>query len=138
MRLKIEDTAIKLAEAISLRSEDPYKKVGCVILNKDGRILSLGYNGLQSGKNVDLNFWQDRDYRRTFMIHAEANALSCISRYDNPYLLVSTLLPCKNCAINIAAYNIKKLIYKEDYYKDMLALDIFKFYNIEIIKYENN
>lgn len=136
MRPEIEEMAIRLAETISLRSEDPFKKVGCAILNKENKILSLGYNGLQPKQVVDNNFWEDRDARRIRVIHAETNALSCITRYDNPYLLACTLLPCSSCAVNIAAYGIKKVIYKEDYNKDMLALDIFKFYNIEIIKYE--
>ena len=71
------------------------------------------------------------------MIHAEINALSCISRYDKPHLLASTLLPCSSCATTIAAHNIKKVLYLEEYDKDQKALDIFKFYNIKLIRYNN-
>jgi len=134
MRLNIEELALEIAKVSSLRSEDPHKKVGCSIFNKEGRLLSIGYNGIQSKQIVPTDFWKDRDLRREYVIHAETNALSCISRYDNPYLLASTLCPCKNCAINISSYGIKKIIYIEDYDKDKLAKNIFKFYNIEIIK----
>lgn len=134
MRIKIEDFAIRIAETAALRSEDPYKKVGCAILNKEKRFLSMGYNGVRPNQIVSANFWKDRDKRRVYMIHAETNALSCISRYQNPFLIASTLMPCSNCAINISSYGIKKVLYKEDYEKDMLAKKIFKFYNIEVIK----
>lgn len=134
MRIKIEDFAIRIAETAALRSEDPYKKVGCVILNKEKRFLSMGYNGVRPNQIVSGDFWKDRDKRRVYMIHAETNALSCISRYQNPFLIASTLMPCSSCAINISSYGIKKVLYKEDYEKDMLAKKIFKFYNIEVIK----
>jgi dCMP deaminase len=134
-RISFEDLAIKFALSSAERSEDPYKKVGCSILNKEGRLLSIGYNGLTSKKEVNNSFWEDRDERRTYMIHAEVNALACISRYDNPYLIATSLLPCSACAINIVSYGIKKVLYLEEYHRDQKSLDIFKFYNIDIIKY---
>lgn len=100
-------------------------------------MLSIGYNGVQSKQKIKDKFWSDRDERRKYIIHAETNALSCLTRYDSPYLLASTLLPCSSCAINIASYGIKEIIYLEEYEKDVLAKKIFKFYNINISKYEN-
>jgi len=134
-RISFEDMAIKFAISASERSEDPYKKVGCSILNKEGRLLSIGYNGLTSKKNIENNFWDNRDERRLYMIHAETNALACISRYDDPYLMATTLLPCSSCAINIVSHGIKKILYIEEYDKEQKSFDIFKFYNIEIFKY---
>ena len=49
-------------------------------------------------------------------------------------LLAVSLLPCSSCATMIAAYKIPQIIYKEEYNKDMKAHEIFKFYNIELIK----
>jgi len=136
-RISIETLAINIAKEAALRSEDHFKQVGVCVLNEEGRVLSIGYNGLQSKQKIKKSFWNNRDLRRSYVIHAEINALSCISRYDNPYLLASTLSPCHSCAASIAAYGIKKVIYIEDYVKDMLANKIFKFYNIELIKYED-
>lgn len=133
-RTSFLEMAMSMAIESSKRSEDPYKKVGCVILNKEGRILSIGYNGLSPKQKINNLFWVDRDKRRKYIIHAETNALSCISRYDNPYILVSTLLPCAACASNIASYGIKKVFYKEDYDKDESAKEIFKFYKIKLCK----
>jgi len=134
-RISFEDMAMNIAINASLRSEDRFKKVGCCILNKDGRLLSVGYNGLQSKQKVNNLFWKNRDLRREYVIHAETNALSCITRYDKPYLLACTLLPCQCCSINIASYGIEKVIYMDDYIRDQKSINIFKFYKIELIKY---
>ena len=135
-RMSFEDMAMNLALVVSQRSEDPYQKVGVCILDKNGRVLSLGYNGIRPKDERDNDFWNDRDNRRKYIIHAETNALSCITRYDHPYILASTLLPCSCCAINIASYGIEKVIYLEDYKNDQSAYEILKFHNIELKKYE--
>jgi len=135
-RMSFEDMAMNLALVVSQRSEDPYQKVGVCILDKNGRVLSLGYNGIRPKDERDNDFWNDRDNRRKYIIHAETNALSCITRYDHPYILASTLLPCSCCAINIASYGIEKVIYLEDYKNDQSAYEILKFHNIKLKKYE--
>jgi len=134
MRISFEEMAIKVASVVKDRSEDPYKKVGVCVLNKEGRILSVGYNGLLSKQQISNDFWEDRDERRKYIIHAETNALSCITRYDEPYILASTLLPCANCAINICSHGIKHVYYTEEYHKDQLAYEIFDFYKVSLEK----
>ena len=134
MRISFEEMALNIADVLKDRSEDPYKKVGACILNKEGRVLSIGYNGLLTKQKANKKFWDNRDERRKYIIHAEINALACISRYDEPYILASTLLPCSNCAINICAHNIKHVFYQEEYHKDLLAHQIFDFYKVKIKK----
>ena len=136
-RISFIEAAIQTAKIWSSRSEDPHKKVGVCILNKDGRVLSVGYNGLLPNFNINEDFFSDRDNRRKYMIHAEINALSLVKRGDQPHLLASTLLPCSNCATNIVAYGVKSVVYSEEYDKDTTAKEIFKFYNIELIKIWN-
>jgi dCMP deaminase len=135
-RISFEDMAMNLAVVVSRRSEDPHQKVGVCILDKNGRVLSLGYNGIRPKDQRDNDFWNNRENRRKYIIHAETNALSCITRYDNPYILASTLLPCSCCAINIASYGIEKVLYLEDYKNDQSAYDVLRFHNIELKKYE--
>jgi dCMP deaminase len=134
MKEKFIIMAKKIGQEIAKTSEDPHKKVGAVVLREDGRILSTGYNGLMQSKNVHNKFWINRDARRSFMIHAEVNALSCISRYDNPHFIYVTLLPCGYCANLIACYGIKHVVYSEEYDKDCSCKKIFKFYNIKYQK----
>ena len=132
---KILNMAQILSDNIARISEDPYAKVGAIVLNKEGRVLSLGYNGLAPKKNVDKEFWKDRDLRRKYMIHAEMNSLSCMSRYDEPYYIYVNLLPCGYCANLIACYNIKEVFYNQEYNLDNSSKEIFKFYKIKYTRY---
>ena len=134
-RLSWSEYALNLAEAASLRSEDPYVKVGACALDSDYRVLGVGYNGVASGKDTGYGFWQDRDERRPFMIHAETNCLSLFRRGECRILAV-TLLPCSACATMIAAYEIEQVIYNDEYNRDDGAKNIFDFYNITYRKIE--
>ena len=124
-----DEYALQLAHTAATRSEDPYFKVGACALGIDNKVLGLGYNGLASGKDVPDLFWQDRDARRPYMIHAEANCLS-LFKSGECRLLAVTLMPCSHCATMIAAYKIPTVIYSEIYERDTIALDIFDFYGI--------
>jgi dCMP deaminase len=135
-RISFIDTALATATAWSFRSEDPFKKVGCCILDAEGRVLSVGYNGLPAKFIPEQNFWDDRDSRRKYILHAEINALSLIKRSNNAYILACTLLPCSSCATSIIAHGIKNVVYLEDYEPDQNALDIFKYYGVNVNKYE--
>ena len=132
-RISWERYALKLAYTASERSEDPYLKVGACALGWDHRVLGLGYNGLMSGKEVDAEFWKNRDKRRPYMIHAETNCLSNLKASECK-VIASTLLPCASCAATIAAHEIPYVVYSEVYKRDTRALEIFEFYGIKIIK----
>jgi len=124
---------LKLAETAALRSEDPYVQVGACALDYNNRVLGVAYNGLAPGKEVSDYFWSDRDGRRPFVVHAECNLLSLFKRGE-ARVIACTLLPCSSCAAHIVAHDVKKVIYRDNYTKDMKALEIFDFYNIEVIQ----
>ena len=46
-----------MAKLISKRSKDPNTQVGAVIVSKDDRILSVGYNGFPNGCSDDEFPW---------------------------------------------------------------------------------
>lgn len=124
--------ALFLAFAASYRSEDPYKKVGACALDNDNNVLGVAYNGLTPGKVVDQQFWQNRDARRPYIIHAEANLLARIS-VNQATTIAVTMMPCAACARSIAAHGIKRVIYSEVYDYDRTGIDILDFYNIDHI-----
>lgn len=132
-RINWEEYALHLAQCASIRSEDPYIKVGACALSFDNRVLGVAYNGLKSGKKVPKKFWSNRDERRHFMLHAEANVLSLFKRNECK-ILACTLLPCDNCAKLIAGWNIPVVVYKEEYKHSLKSKEIFKFYNIKLKK----
>lgn len=128
MRLSWEEYALKIAEVASLRSEDPFVKVGCCALRYDNSIASVGYNGAPSGIDID---WSDRDGRRKRVIHAELNCL----KYTIPgeiKLLAVTLSPCSDCLKQIAAYKIPVVVYKDIYEKDTFSEQLAKEFNITL------
>jgi len=129
-RISWEEYALKIAEVASLRSEDPFMKVGACALNYSNKVIGVSYNGLATGVNVPPVFWEDRDKRRPYMTHAEANLLS-LFQAGECRLIACTLLPCSSCATNIAAHGIKTVIYRETYARDTDAIKIFDFYGID-------
>ena len=44
---------LKLAQHVSDWSKDPSTKVGAVVVDKDNRIVSIGYNGFPKGVQDD-------------------------------------------------------------------------------------
>lgn len=132
-RISWEIYALSLAKCALVRSEDRYHQVGACALSYDNRVLGVAYNGLKSGKVVDSTFWDDRDERRNFMIHAETNLLSLFKR-DQCKILAVTLLPCDSCARMIAAWNIPTVVYGDEYTNSNRTKDIFKFYGINLFK----
>ena len=134
-RIDWYEYSMLLAFAAAKRSEDPYKKVGACAVNKDKMVVGLGYNGLASGTDAHAGFWDDRDARRKFMIHAETNCLS-LCKKGEVELLTVTLLPCSYCATMIASYGIKEVLYHEEYENDQAAKDIFNFYDIGMLKFD--
>ena len=110
-RMSWDKYGLEIARVASYRSEDPYFKVGACILRSDRSILSTGYNGTASGINIK---WDDRDARRGYVIHAEANALRYCSPLETAggYLYI-THHPCAECIKLIASYGIKNVMYSD-------------------------
>ena len=74
-----------LAEVASLRSEDPFRKVGAAALDADNRVIATAYNGLAPGFDAPSGFWDDREGRQKFMLHAEVNLCTCKQSENLPY-----------------------------------------------------
>jgi len=132
LRLSIPEYAMALAHVASLRSEDPFRKVGAVAFDADNRVIGTAYNGLAPGFNADHEFWVDRDSRRKFMLHAEVNLCSLFTR-GNVKLIACTTKPCTSCAQMLCAYGVKQIFYREDY-PDSEADAICKLYGIELVQ----
>ena len=134
-RLSIPDYAMALAHVASLRSEDPYRKVGAVALDFDNRVIGTAYNGLAPGYNASPEFWADRDARRSFMIHAEVNLCSLFTR-GNVKLIACTTEPCTSCMQMLCAYGVREVYYRESY-PGSEAAAICARYGIHLCQLEN-
>ncbi len=131
-RLTIPEYAMALAHVASLRSEDPYRKVGAVAIDFDNRVIGTAYNGLAPGYNADPDFWTDRDDRRKYMLHAEVNLCSLFTR-GNVKLVACTTKPCTSCMQMLCAYGIKEVYYRDEYLESE-ADAIASRYSIQLVR----
>ena len=113
-RISIPQYAMALAQVASLRSEDPFRKVGAVAIDHANRVIGTAYNGLAPGFNADADFWIDRDARQKFMLHAEVNLCSLFTR-GSVKLVAVTTKPCTSCMQMLCAYGIREIYYRDDY-----------------------
>ena len=120
-RIGIPEYAMKLARIAAMRSEDPFRKVGAVGLTEDNRIVALAYNGLAPGEMAVPGFWEDREARRKFMIHAEQNLCSLVRRNEMRRVAVTTL-PCESCASLLAAHGVREVFYADEYPGDSIEV----------------
>src|ERR1700692_2564953 len=66
---------LELAQFISKWSKDPSTCVGAVIVDKDLRIVSVGFNGLPKGVEDTEERLNNRDIKIKIVVHAERNAI---------------------------------------------------------------
>ena len=117
---------MSMCKLIAMRSKDPNSQVGAVIVDNDGRILSMGYNGLPNGLNDDEYPWEREgnnllDTKYPYVVHAELNAILNY-RGEKSLLKDSTLyvsmFPCNECTKAIIQSGIKRVLYLENKYPD--------------------
>ena len=138
-----------MAKLISKRSKDPNTQVGAVIVSKDDRILSAGYNGFPNGCSDDEFPWarsakREYDTKYPYVVHAELNAILNF-RGDNKAFegstLYVTLFPCHECAKAIIQSGIKTVIYDSDKYNgtpgNTAAKRMFDAAGVTYVKYEH-
>ena len=114
-RLSIPKYAMALAHVASLRSEDPFRKVGAAALDHENRVIGTAYNGLAPGYNPPASFWDDREARQKFMLHAEVNLCSLFRRGE-ARIVATTTMPCTACMQTLCAYGIREVYYRDIYH----------------------
>lgn len=104
-----------------MRSKDPNTQVGACIVDKNNRILSVGYNGFPNGCADDLFPWAREgdvlDTKYAFVAHSELNAILNYrgGNLEGSRIYVS-LFPCNECAKAIIQSGIKMICYDSDKY----------------------
>ena len=66
---------LNLAEHIAGWSKDPSTQTGAVIVDRDRRVVSVGYNGMPKGIEDEERYLTDRKVKYATIIHCEHNAL---------------------------------------------------------------
>ncbi|MBQ9807453.1 MAG: dCMP deaminase family protein [Ruminococcus sp.] len=106
------------------RSKDSNTQVGACIVNRENKIVSVGYNGMPTGCLDDDMPWEREgptslDTKYPFVCHAELNAIlnSNIGNLGGCTLYV-TLFPCNECAKAIIQSGIKRVVFYDNKYAD--------------------
>lgn len=116
-----------LAEHVATWSKDPSTQVGCVIVDKRNRVVSLGFNGFPRGIKDLAARYEDKEIKYLFVAHAERNALDNAPLSVEGCTLYSPLLPCNECAKSIIQKGITKVIsYEPEEDRPYLRWDITK------------
>lgn len=141
---------MSIAVISSMRSKDPKRQVGAVIVDDNNRVLSIGYNGFPNHCKDNDFPWNDTSEGSTdedkvnikdfYVVHAELNA---ILNYKGESLkdstIYTTLVPCNECIKAIIQAGIKKIIYKDykESYKNIASQRMIKAAGIEMISYDS-
>ncbi len=92
------DYFLGLAKVVSQRSHDVHTQHGCIITDKQNRILGVGYNGFPKGLD-DSELPLTRPEKYHWMVHSERNALAnCVVRPDGGIAYVTGQC-CNDCII---------------------------------------
>ena len=99
-----------LAEQVSRRSPDPNTKHGCVLVDRDHRVVSTGYNGPVGGlPNEVVPLTRPEKY--LWFIHAEDNAVA-FSRGDlRGATAYVTGRPCAACFRRLLQVGVRRIVY---------------------------
>ena len=127
---KWNERFMTLAELIGSWSKDPSRKIGAVIVDNDNRIVSTGFNGFARNILDNIERLENKEIKRTLMLHAEENAILYAKQdLKDCSIYIAGLPPCVHCSSMIIQSGIKTVYYKNtkkekpsEFWKDNLLL----------------
>ena len=145
--LKWYSRFLKMAHETASWSKDDSSKVGCVIVNDDGMVVSMGYNGMPRGVDDNIKDRYVRPYKYLWFEHAERNAIYQAIGSVKGCTLFVTHVPCADCARAIVQTGINNVIIdakngkKSEFMKRMkesaqVSLTMFKEAGIQVTEHE--
>lgn len=129
MRPDREQLLMETAEIWARRGTCPRLQVGAVIA-RDGRIVSIGYNGAPRGIPHCVH---TDDASCTNATHAEANAISFAALNGIPTKdsdLYTTHSPCMPCTHLLINAGIKRVFYRTEF-RDVSGIDFLRIAGVE-------
>jgi deoxycytidylate deaminase len=104
---------MSIAEVVATKSKDPSSKMGCVIVDQNKRVVSMGYNGMIQGADESKMTLSERPMKYYFAIHSEMNAV-IFARHDLTGCTVyNRVATCENCLKYCLQAGIKRFVYRE-------------------------
>lgn len=118
---------LELSKHIAGWSKDPSTKTGAVIVDKDRRIVSTGYNGFPKGMVDSPGRYADREFKYAHIVHCERNAILFARRpLDGCTLYTWPFASCTVCAAMVIQAGITRCVAPEipEYLKERWAKDL--------------
>jgi len=105
---------MKMALAMAELATCPKRKVACILLDKDYHIIGSGYNGMPHG--VDHCTGENCS-----CTHAEINALDNCMEESSIKHIITTCLPCGNCANKLLQASSRPSIWYHEASKNSIS-----------------
>lgn len=105
----------KMAELVSTQSTCNRRRVGCVLVDSVGHVISTGYNGVASGLPHCCTIQCTTETCKA--VHAEANALlqSDNRIYQKKFTCYTSTQPCENCLKLLTNTKCNRIVFSETY-----------------------
>ncbi len=107
---KWEMRFLELARHVAQWSKDPSTKVGAVIVDKNRRVVSMGFNGFARNTNDMPERYSDREEKHAWVLHAEENAIIQASEPLRGMTIYTSSLPCTRCTARIIQAGILRVV----------------------------
>lgn len=111
-----------VAQLSAKRSKDPSNQVGACIVNRDKKIVGIGYNGFPIGISDEEFPWKRDgewlDTKYPYVCHAEMNAITNSTMCLKGCTIYVTLFPCNECTKLLIQSGIKHIVYENDKHAD--------------------
>ena len=121
-RISKDEWFLEIAKVVALRGTCARRKVGCVLADQHGRILSTGYNGVARGmvhctavpcKGVGMRSGTGLDLCEA--VHAEQNAILTCRSPDEIHTCYVTTSPCVSCLKLLLNSPCQRIVFGEQY-----------------------
>ena len=104
-----------IAVLAAQKSKFPEKRVGAVIVDKDGRIVSVSHNDAPRGWSEETFFWNTEgnflEAKEAYNLHAERNAIYSARCDLRGCTLYTVHYPCNECTKSIIQSGISEVVY---------------------------
>ena len=140
LRPNLDSYWLSMLPLVAARATCPRRAVGAILTDKDGCLVSTGYNGNSpgaphcldipcSGSPVLSGFRDDCE-----ALHAESNVIAqALGSRRAPYTLYCSVTPCFPCAKLLLACGVRRVVALEYYMHDDRGPVLLKQNGVEVI-----
>ncbi|KAK8139786.1 hypothetical protein PG984_000909 [Apiospora sp. TS-2023a] len=134
---------MSLASLAAQRSNCMKRAVGCVLVGRERRVISTGYNGTPRGirncgeggcARCNAGMGSGAALATCLCLHAEENALleAGRERIRDGSVLYCNTCPCLTCSIKIVQVGISEVVYSQGYSMDGETAEVFRSAGIKL------